>query len=260
MTDFFGFCLVIKKFLFYTSVFLMGLGCFLVATLPANFVWQSLLSPQINTRAMGLEVVSVDGTVWEGRALISYKSVSSIIDWNISVMDALSLSLPIEINVDSEIGKAQLFASIGLSQSSLEIVKADVDVSKLSPIFQRQRVVLDGDLLVKNLRVNINEQKISSASGLASWSGGNIAYPVGRQLHERNLPSFRAELSSSAEGSVQIGVRDADAKFNVVDLNLDAEGEVMLKVTRRLLDISNEAWPKNSREQDVVFKVKKMIY
>jgi len=260
LADLFGFCLVIKKFLFYVSVFLLSLFCFLVATLPANFVWQSILSPQVNTRGMGLDVISVDGTVWQGRALISYKSLSSVVNWNISVIDALSLSLPIEINVDSQVGKAQLFASIGLSQSSLEIVKADVDVSKLSPVFQRQRVVLDGDLLVKNLLVNINERKISSASGLASWSGGDIAYPVGRQLHERNLPSFRAELSSSAEGDVQLGIRDADAKFNVIDLKLDEKGEVMLKVTRRLLDISNEAWPKNSREQDVVFKIKKMIY
>jgi len=228
--------------------------------LPANFVWQKVLAPQVNVKALGVDVVSIDGTVWNGRALVSYRSISSIVDWDISLFGVFGLQLPISADIESQAGSMQLNAGLGLNQSFVEIAKADVDLSVLTPLVKRQRVELDGQLLVKDLIVHVQGERISSSSGQATWTGGNVAYPVGRSQHERVLPAFKAKVVTGEAGGVQIGVRDSNAVFDVIDLSLSPDGEAMLKVARRLLDVSNEAWPQNSGERDVVFKVKKMIY
>ncbi|MFT5717553.1 MAG: hypothetical protein ACI9T7_001745, partial [Oleiphilaceae bacterium] len=63
-----------------------------------------------------------------------------------------------------------------------------------------------------------------------------------------------------SNGDIFFGVRDADASFDAIEGLLDPDGSAMLTVKRRLLDLSDEAWPQNSQEKDIVFKVKKNIY
>ena len=95
---------------------------------------------------------------------------------------------------------------------------------------------------------------------MASWSGGEIAYPAGREVHQRNLPMFKAIVETKDTGEIFLSIRDSQASFDVIDANLAVDGTGMLRITRRLLDLSEEPWSLNSKEQDVVFKVKKMLY
>jgi hypothetical protein len=141
-----------------------------------------------------------------------------------------------------------------------EIISAQIDLKPLTPIFKAERVTLDGELLVKNLSVLMENKQIKAAAGIASWSGGEIAYPAGREVHQRVFPAFKAVIETKDVGEIHLSIRDSQATFDVIDADLTVDGTGTLRITRRLLDLSDEPWSLNSKEQDVVFKVKKMLY
>jgi general secretion pathway protein N len=251
---------VIKKTIYYIIIFVFSLIAFLLATMPANYLWKNVLAPNVNLKSIGLTVDAVDGSVWDGQALLQYKGLSSIVDWDVSVLGMLTLALPVEVIIKSQAGEMLLNARLSPFKSTVVITKADVALAELSPSLRRYKVKLDGDLMIKDLKVSLDGELLESASGLMSWSGGNIAYPAGRKVHERDMPTFQAKLTTKDSGVIHLGVRDENAKFDVIDATLSPEGVALLKVSRRLLDLADEPWPQNSKEQDTVFKVKKMIY
>jgi len=251
---------VIKKTALYLSLFLLSLMLFLLASLPADVIWHKGVAPQLIGKNIPVKVLSLNGTIWDGKALVRYQNIESIIDWDVSLLGLLSLQLPVKLNINSRVGAVSLKADVGLGSTYVELASADINLSHLTPLFKRQRVKLSGQFVAKGIQFEVADNQFKSASGLFSWSGGDIAYPAGRKLHERSLPMFKGRLETKTNGDIFIGVRDVDASFDLIEGLLNLEGTAMLTVKRRLLDLSDEAWPQNSNETDTVFKVKKNIY
>lgn len=231
---------------------------------PARVIWDQALAPNASVqsalRSLGLKVEGLEGTIWDGRALLRYQGISSILDWDFSFTEIYRLNLPVDIEIVSQAGRLSALASASISGVDLHVSKAEIDLAALTPALRRQRVTLDGELLIKDLRVSLSDQKVNHGSGLMSWTGGDIAYPVQRAIHERSLPAFKVTVETRDDGIIYAGVRDSGGTFDVLEASLSPEGEAFAQVKRRLLDLADEHWPKNSRENDTVFKVKKMIY
>ncbi len=251
---------VIKKIILYVLVFFISLLLSLLILMPANILWEKILSPQLNVRQVGVDVQKVIGTIWNGQALIAYKDLSGIVTWKVEASELLMLSLPLKLKLDSQIGSLEGRVDISFESIDADLKKGQISLGPLSPFFRAERITLDGELFLNNLKVSVQNKQIKSASGLASWSGGEIAYPAGREVHQRNLPSFKAVLDTKSDGVVHLSIRDSQATFDVIDADLAEDGTAMLRITRRLLDLSEEPWSLNSKEQDIVFKVKKMLY
>ena len=243
---------MIKKVVLYFLVFFLSLLVSLVLLLPATIVWDKFLSTQLNTQQLGINVQKVVGTI--------YKGLSGIIHWEVDPSETWMLSLPMSVSVNSQVGKLDAAIKLSFASVQAEIIKAQIDLKPLTPMFKAERVTLDGELFVKNLSVVMEDNKIKSAAGMATWSGGEIAYPAGREVHQRNLPMFKAVIETKKTGEIYLSIRDSQATFDVIDANLTVDGTGVLRITRRLLDLSDEPWSLNSREQDIVFKVKKMLY
>jgi len=250
---------VIKKVVLYLVIFVISLMVSLLALFPANILWQRVLAPQTNLDALGVRVEKVQGTIWEGKALINYRSIVSILSWEVQGTGLLGLTLPVDLNLVSQAGELQSTVSIGLKTVDALIVSAEIQLAALNPVLKQQKLALDGVLLVKDLELQLENLRPVKADGMASWSGGDIAYPAGREVHQRNLPMFRANIETK-EGEIRLAIRDAQASFDVISASLDEKGVGMMSITRRLLDLSREPWSQNSREQDVVFKVKKELF
>ena len=250
---------MIKKVILYLVVFIISLMLSLIVLFPANILWQQVLAPKINLSAMGVRVEKVQGTIWEGQALVNYGSIASILSWDVQTSGLLGLSLPVQLNLVSQAGELKSVVTLRPSTVKITVPKADVQLTALNPVLKAQRLTLDGELLIKDLSVYLEGGRPVNASGLASWSGGDIAYPAGREVHQRNLPVFRADIDTR-DGVIRLAIRDTQASFDVISGSLDQQGVGMMSITRRLLDLSREPWSQNSREQDVVFKVKKELF
>lgn len=251
---------MIKKVVLYFLVFFLSLLVSLLLLLPANIVWDKFLSSQLNAKQFGVDVQKIIGTIWNGQVLLSYKGLSGIAHWEVDPSGIWMLSLPMSISVDSQVGEIDAELKLSIDSVKAEIKKAQIDLKPLTPMFKTERVTLDGELFVKDMSVLLENKLIKSATGMASWSGGEIAYPAGREVHQRNLPMFKAIVETKDTGEIFLSIRDSQASFDVIDANLAVDGTGMLRITRRLLDLSEEPWSLNSKEQDVVFKVKKMLY
>lgn len=250
---------MIKTVVIYFCVFFISLVVSLVVLFPVNVLWERVLAPELNLKARGLDVRKVQGTIWQGKALISYQGLASIVAWDLDLAGLLRLKLPVHLKMNAHMGELQGLLELGISESFVLVRSAQLQLAPLNPILKAQRVTLAGELQIKDLLVQVEGDRITGAKGMASWSGGDIAYPAGREIHRRPMPAFKAILDTK-NGLTSLGIRDSEATFDVISATLDQNGVAWLNVTRRLLDISNEPWSLNSREQDVVFKVKKELY
>ena len=245
-------------------VFVLAFSVFVLAKAPARVIWNETLKNnaaiQASLRSVGVLIKDVEGSVWDGRALVQYKGISSIINWDMHLSEVFALHFPVAFFIESQAGELEALLTLGISEIELSVSRADVDLSAINPAIRSQRVTLDGQLMLKDVDLRFEEQKLKFAKGLVSWSGGDIAYPAQRVIHQRTLPSFRGLVDTNSDGEITAGVRDSGGAFDLIEANVSSEGEALVKVKRRLLDLADEHWPANSNEQDVVFKVKKKIY
>lgn len=251
---------VIKKTFLIVILFVLSLAVFLVATMPAAVLWKQVLEPNLPLRANQLQVKSLSGSVWDGRALVMVQRVPAVIDWQLEAVDLLGLSIPLAVKINTDFAELEARASVGPTTVNLTIDRADIALAGLNKQLVRQRVKLDGDLFAKGIELELIDQKLSQVSGRFSWSGGTIAYPVGRQQHERVMPSFVGSLQTNAEGVMSLQIRDEEGSVDSIVGELLPDGLAQLQVRRRLLDLADEPWSANSTEQDTVFKVKKNLY
>lgn len=252
---------MLKKTILLLTIFVLSLTIFVLATLPASVLWHRGIAPHVNLKPMQLEVEALNGTIWDGQALLNVRRIPVLLNWQFAWSELQGLAIPLAIQVESGVGNFDVITHLGLNQQTLSLYHLQLDLDALNPELRAQRVTLDGEVFVNDLVLVLAEQKIESATGRLSWSGGDIAYPAGRQIHERTMPSFNVQIETLSPGEVELGVRDSGGRIDVIEADLEPSGVAMLRVRRRLLDIAQEPWSRgNSTEQDVVFKVKQNLY
>lgn len=250
---------MIKKIVSYSLVFLLSLLVFLVATMPANILWQRVLAEQIPLQKVGVKVLGVDGSIWDGKAHVRYRHLEGIVDWEISFAELLTGRIVLNLVADSALGELGITTAISPSSAEINLPKAEIALSQISPFLRRERITLDGVAHINGLNIELEGMRVVSASGKGSWSGGQVTYPVGRKVNKRDMPAFYAELGTNDDGVIGLGIRDPDASFDVIDATLDKEGVALLQVKRRLLDLAGER-ARHKNETDTVFKIKKPLY
>ncbi len=246
---------MIKKILAGVLLFVVAWSVFAVATLPATLLWQRFPELNHHLARVGLSIQGVEGTLWSGRALLRYQQVQGLLDWHLQPSGLLQLQLPLALRLESELGDVNAAVALGVSQQRLRIERAQVDLARLTPLLQAQRVRLSGDLMLADVEFQLQDQVIDYVSGQVSWSGGPIAYPVGRQVRERTLPPFQGLLTMKDQ-TAHFGLREAGGRFDVIEATLNPQGEALASVKGRLFELVQEPLPGNYGEQDNVVKVK----
>ncbi len=248
---------MLKKILLFLLLGVVSYTVFLVALLPVSVVW-SQFSHVLPLAQTPLKVKGVSGTVWNGDALGSVNGVVGVLGWNTSISGVLLGQLPIDLIFKSSVGSLQTKALLSLNGIELMDTSGDIQLLALTPLLKGTRVSLSGAVTIEHMNIGYHEGVISPADALISWSGGEVKYPAGREIHGGVFPPFVGSISQKNDLTV-FSIREKDSIIDVVDGELDATGVAMVRVKRRLLDLANEPWPKNSSESDVVFKIKRKI-
>jgi hypothetical protein len=251
---------VIKKTIGLVLVFLLSFAVFLIATLPASVVWKYVIVPNTKVLSLGVQARAFEGSVWDGRVYLSFRHLKGILDWDLSPMGVFSGTLPLELKLESSTGKLSSTVELGLKTQRFTLSSLELALEPLNVFTKAQRLSVSGDVFAKDVELIIRDRKLESAMGSFTWSGGAVSYPAGRDLHERVLPPFSGRMKTDAPYDVHLGIRDQDASFDVMRGSINERGEALWEVTRRVLDIADEPWSPNSKETDVVFKVKKPLY
>lgn len=251
---------MVKKIFAYLAVFLFSLLIFLVVLTPASFIWERVVSPKVSLAPYGAKVKQVHGRIWEGQVLFNIQGIDSILAWNLRLNRLVALQLPVDLELKSHAGSASASVVADMGGVHLNLASLDARLSALNKSLTRRRIKLDGLLVAKDIRLSLKDERLIAAEGQFSWSGGQIAYPVRREQHERDVPSFQGRITTREDGTTYIGIADPGSDFDPIEVSLTPEGVALLQVRRRLLDLVDEPWSSNSDARDVVFKIKKDIY
>lgn len=250
---------MIKKTFLVLFLFVCALALFLVARIPASVAWQHVIAPATNVRSVGVLAKSFSGTVWNGKAHIAFRHIEGVLSWDVQLSKVFWGSLPATLELRSTAGDIDADIVASISEQSVQFDSVTLAMDALNPFLRPQRVKLDGDLFVKNLRLVAKDSELMSVAGRFGWSGGDVSYLAGRSMRQRSFPSFSGSLNTDDTDTISVGIRDQGASFDVMRGDWSYNGDAVWEVTRRLLDIAQEPWSQNSSESDVVFKLKKPI-
>jgi hypothetical protein len=248
---------VLKKILLLLLLGIISYLSFLIATLPVSLVWEQV-SPQLPLKQLKINVKALSGSVWKGDALVGSKGIEGVLSWDVSVLGAVTGALPVKLSLKSTIGSLETNAKFSLNGVELADTKGKVHLPGLNPLLKRDRLTLAGDVEIENIELAVYDGVVSTANGRFSWSGGEVKYPAGREIHGGQFPPW-VGLINQQSGITRLSIRDNQSSVSLLEGELDKSGMGTLKVKRRLLDLANEPWPKNSSESDVVFKVRRKI-
>lgn len=248
---------VFKKILLLVSLWVVSYATFLVATVPASFVW-NFVSPQLPLSALQLNVDGVSGTAWDGRAFINTRGVEGVVSWDISLLGVFMAQLPVRLELKSNVG--QLYTTARLFSNGLELTdtQGTINLPNLNPLLKQHRIKVNGDLNISHLTLGLFDGALTTAEGKFNWSGGRVDYPAGREIHGSEFPPFTGTLGQKA-GNTSLVIKDVESSVNAIEGDMNSAGVATLKIKRRLLDLANEPWPKNSSESDVVFKIQRKV-
>lgn len=250
---------MIKKTFLVSFLFVCALAVFLVASIPASVAWTHVIAPAAKVSSLGVRAKSFSGTVWNGKAHIAFRHLEGVLSWDVQLSKIFWGSLPATLELRSSAGDVEASVLASMRAQSVEFESITLAMDALNPFLRPQRVKLDGELFVKDLRLVVSDFELMSVAGRFNWSGGDVSYPAGRSVHERSFPPFLGSLDTDETDTITIGIRDQGAGFDVMRGRWEYSGEAVWEVTRRLLDIADEPWSQNSSESDVVFKLKKPI-
>ena len=248
---------MLKKILLFLLLGIISYLSFLIATFPVSLVWTSV-SPKLPLKQLQINVKAVSGSIWKGNALIASRGIEGVLAWDVSVPGLFTGKLPVKLSIKSNIGSFQTNARFALNGAELTDTIGNINLAGLNPFLRRDRLTLAGDVKIENLSLAFYDGDILTANGRFTWSGGEVKYPAGRDIHGGQFPPMVGLISQKANVT-RLTIRDNQSSVDLLDGELDAFGMGTLRVKRRLLDLANEPWPKNSSESDVVFKVKRKI-
>jgi hypothetical protein len=236
----------------YIVIFAFFVACFLVYTLPASFVWQ-FAQPHVqkNLLHLNIKVNDVAGTVWHGQALVQAPHNAGVLEWQFDFSSVLAGQVGAKISLNADPGT--------LDEQFLSIEHAQISLKRLNAYLIRQKITLDGDFQVKNVRLVRRERRIADSIGSLSWTGGTISYPAGKDIHTRELPPFKGDIHWQDQAAL-LGLRDDKAGFDVVTVVLDQKGWLRLNATKRLLDLADEPWPRSAKEEQSVFSLRQQVF
>ncbi len=249
---------MIKRIFGYSLLLILSYTAFLVATLPASLVWRQV-SSALPLHQLPVQINAVAGSIWNGQVLTSIESLSVLVEWRVRLGEIFAGGLPVDLKVRSAPGEIKGVLLVSPNLVAVKQVKGVVRLDPINPILAKQRIRVSGDLAIRDFSLNVKNGRLIDAEANLAWSGGNISYPAGRNQRDRTMPMFNAALRTD-NGLIKLAIRDSESTFDVISGTIETDGTALLEVRRRVLDLTQEPWPANSSEQDVVFKIKRKLY
>ncbi len=222
------------------SLILIGLLAgffFAVALFPANLFWK-LVGNQL---PIPLEVERVGGTLWDGFLVGNMAQPvpgPAVVRWRLYGFRLLIGEVAVNLAVE---GAQYRFAGggyWGLWGKGLQEFSGDAQAALLDSALVEFSATVDGVLNLNDVSVKIAGNRISSGSGVISWSGGPVTVQDGDHSQSVDFPGVRGELAA-VDGNLIINVHETQGNMPLGELSLlPAEGLVGIKVLKRVMALA----------------------
>ena len=199
----------------------LGYLLFLVAQLPAAFVWQHL--PASLTQKVGF--TALEGSAWSATAsgvTVNGQALGKVA-WSLSPLALVTGRLGGEVQIRNPLGALQADMKVDSAQRlELNDVQGDFNARLLDPL--ARPVMLDGQIVLALESVRFQPGTLLELSGTAQWRGAGIAGITDLPLGEVRIKAVPDKGGSRLQVSNRGGAIDINGVITVTSggrYNLD---------------------------------------
>ncbi|HVL00166.1 MAG TPA: type II secretion system protein N [Dongiaceae bacterium] len=223
------------------SLILIGLlsfVLFVIALFPA-----SLALRLVGGASSGLPIVveQVGGTIWSGffqTRLPQPVSGPLLVQWDLKALRLLMGELALHLRMEGGQYRLEGDGFWGLWGKGVADLNGDVQAAMLEQVLSQYDVSAQGAIKVDAVSAKLSGQKVVSAGGNVSWSGGPVTVGGGGSPQNIDFPGVKGELAAT-EGNLILIVTETRANQALGELSLLPEqGLVGVKVLKRVLSLA----------------------
>jgi|GEM_PF-3981464 len=211
---------------------------FLVALLPAGFVWSEVERRGIVPEEIAL--LGVHGTVWEGGVgtMVLPEGVTAAVQWSTAPSDVLKAHLSWDVSAQLLGGQIDGRLSFGSRQLTVKRVRGDFSAPAVVGPFLEWPVDLTGRIALELTSVVLTYGgRLQEMHGTVGWLNGGAG--MGKAIP---LGDLRAVLEESGQGGIKATLKDTGGPLMVEGIaELQPAGRVQVEGiagTRRSADQS----------------------
>ncbi len=172
----------------------------------------------------GLTLTQVKGNIWDGESTIRHRKLGTAqLNWKVKIGQMLLIRLPVEVSIKNSDLDLNAFVAVSPFGITVNNLNGHIDDVAAKPYYTPYKVTISGRLQLNDVSANSGwSNKLGDISGDLSWSGGPIAFPMGRNIQNYTVPTMLGTLTSDEEQWLfTVKSTDNDVYMNA---NLTREG------------------------------------
>lgn len=241
----------------YILVGALAFLVFAVAMVPANVV--RLVADRVD----GLELRTLSGTLWDGRAQVAYRGAA--------IGEFAWTFLPGGL-LDGEARARWQLTDTGLDVSGIAARGFDRDrvtvtgrlgAATVNRILGRYHIWIAGDFETEELTVVSGTAPPAGGtdvSGVITWPGGRTIYRLSGQSYDTVLPAMVAEVGT-VDGEHRLDAKLANGSdAPLLHARLDETGWIAIGLTRGFTTLAGKPWPVPGDDSAVVLTVEQQLF
>ena len=229
----------------------------LLALLPASVVWQQL-RPQIQLPP-GVNVTQVSGSWWSGATAAVVGGYPLRLQWQLGWPRLGEQSAPIDWQLDSARSELQGKVILAWPDAASVTARGTLVVDEFEALIRQSGgAMIAGSVSVERFKLQWQDNRVVSASGLGQWPGGLVSWPMGVNTGQASFPPMQANLEPT-NGGLELMIAASNGNGPAAMARLLWTGMLDLQVYKRMLDLAGQPWPDTAQPGDVVFRVRQPL-
>jgi len=249
-----------KKVLLYGLAAILSFAFFIILFTPAAPVWSlyyASYGKEVFQRIPELKLSSIEGTIWEGKTNIHYRSFpTSQLSWAISPLQVLQKIAEANLEIT---GEAHNFKTSVIAQGNefqLKKLHGRIDAHYINQVSENLGLSFTGAIDAENINISGNPKGLHFVEGHINWNGGEIVsrtIQAGTQVF--NLPPLRGDFSINQQnGGIQLDIHNDRQVLIAINLKLD--GWVVVDIKSRLFTLAGLSWQGDAGDTAITYEEK----
>lgn len=237
-----------KRIALYGFAALFTFLVFMLVFAPAATLWV-MARDDVARQVPDLSVLTVDGTVWSGRADIRYREFPpGTLTWDLSAASLLALTADVDGRLVGE-GHDVTVDAVATRTDANFVVQGTIDNAFVNPLSGRYGLTFPGELQLIDIAIASDHHWLTAADGQINWSGGRVTFASPNGPQSVVLPPLTGQLSL-VENNLVLELYD-DTNI-LLSLSLAQSGWVKVDLMGHLLKTADLPFPASANPDAVI--------
>ncbi len=228
-----------KKIVAYTLTGIVTFGVFLVVFAPAALLW-NLIKTDAARAVPDLQVLTVDGTVWQGDAGLRFREFPvADLNWTIAPLPLARQQLVFTATLAGD-GLGAVGNGVASQPGTAGKLDGYIEASYINAVAGRYGMSFPGRIDIEGVSFAADRRWLTAISGMLKWGGGRVLIQMPSGTQAFLLPPLEGELKLAGS---DLALEVTAAEGPVISILLRPNGWAVIDIKARLLQVSGMPLP-----------------